>query len=96
MRRGMAIACWLAIGGITCSALDAQELVIRAAFATDSHVDPPAIEWLRHQVLAKRPEWPAGSSPDAAFTAHWQRGRWQFASALALPAGLTTAIRGAA
>ncbi len=91
MPRSLQILCWLAFAAVLGSALTAQEFVVRAAFAADSHVDPPAIEWLRHQVLAARPEWPAGRSPDAPFTVHWQRGRWQFASALTLPAGLVVA-----
>ncbi|MGE3172631.1 MAG: hypothetical protein AB7O97_08380 [Planctomycetota bacterium] len=64
--------------------------LLRAAFAAATP-GAPALDWLRHDVLARRAEWPRGLDPDAAFTLHHRDGRTWFGGALPLPAGVAVA-----
>ena len=61
---------------------------MRVAFAADpGSSGPGGIAWLRHEILASRPEWPAGQDPDAAFTLHVDAKGLRVQPALPLPTG---------
>lgn len=63
--------------------------VLRAAFAAG--VGPSALLWLRREVLARRPEWPAGRDPGAAFSLQLSLRGLRFGPAAGLPAGVAVA-----
>lgn len=74
-------------------ALDA--VVVRAAFApAAAHDGAPGLGWLRREVIARLPEWPAPRDPDLAFALHFEGGRVRIAEAVDLPPG--TAVVGQA
>jgi len=64
---------------------------VRVAFAAGSVSDPPALRWLRNDVLSRLPEWPAEQNADAAFTLHCEPDRLRLGAPVALPAGIVSA-----
>lgn len=63
----------LLLGLAAAATLDAQAPLLRATFAADAAASgPPALVWLRRDLLAQRPEWPAGLRPTDAFTVTWR------------------------
>jgi hypothetical protein len=77
----------LAIG-----AAAAQGASVHAAFAADPRAEgPPGLVWLRQELLARRPEWPAGRPPLDAFALHVDARGLRISEALPLPRGAIAA-----
>ncbi|MEI6130017.1 MAG: hypothetical protein WCR59_08140, partial [Planctomycetota bacterium] len=72
------------------AAISAQDLpTAHVAFAADQqNYGPPAIVWLRHELLATRSEWPKGQRAEDAFALHVSQDYLRIAPSLALPAGV--------
>jgi hypothetical protein len=63
----------LLLGLAAAATLGAQAPLLRVAFAADAAASgPPALVWLRRDLLALRPEWPAGLRATDAFTLTWR------------------------
>ena len=84
------------VSALVSAAISAQELpTAHVAFAADQqNYGPPAIVWLRHELLAPRSEWPKGQRAEDAFALHVSQGYLRIAPSLALPAGVAATGEG--
>jgi hypothetical protein len=70
----------------------AQGASVHAAFAADPRAEgPPGLVWLRQELLARRPEWPAGRQALDAFALHVDGRGLRIGEALPLPRGAAAA-----
>lgn len=70
----------------------AQDTTWRAAFGPCSATSgAPAIEWMRHELLASSANWPKGLDPASPFCAWAEGATMRFGDAVALPEGCLTA-----
>lgn len=72
----------------------ADSVVVQAAFApADVHAEAAGISWLRRELIAHSPGWPADRDPDLAFSIHVERGALRVTDAVSLPVGTAVAGR---